>query len=118
MISPEQGNEMLAGIQAGEAAQLKRLNALTRGIARIPPDWTADEADRDGGVLYRNPADPQYDNVRIMPGDPQSSNPAQRGPYVIDQQSGRFLTKDGTRVQGGKGPEVHIPLQNYRFDPR
>lgn len=109
---------MLAGVQAGEAAQLKRLNALTRGIARIPPDWKADEADREAGVLYRNPADPKYDNVRIMPGDPQRSNPAQRDPYVIDPKSGKFLTTDGTRVQGGNRPEVHIPLQNYRFDQR
>ncbi|HXS38552.1 MAG TPA: phage portal protein [Stellaceae bacterium] len=117
-ISPEEGSDMLAGVQAGEAAQLKRLNALTRGIARIPPDWKADEADREAGVLYRNPADPKYDNVRIMPGDPQRSNPAQRDPYVIDPKSGKFLTTDGTRVQGGNRPEVHIPLQNYRFDQR
>jgi hypothetical protein len=71
--------------------------------------------DGEGGVLYPNP---QYDNIRIMPGDPQRSNPAQRSPYVIDQKSGKFLTTDGTRVQGGNRPEVHIPLQNYRFDQR
>jgi hypothetical protein len=109
---------VLAGVQAGEEARIKRFNALARGVARIPPDWIADEADKEGGVVYRNPADREYDTVRIMPGDPQSSNPGQQQPYVIDQKSGKFLTTEGARVEGSKREEVHLPLQNYRFDKR
>jgi hypothetical protein len=35
-ISPVAGDEILAGIAQGDAAQTKRFNALTRGVARIP----------------------------------------------------------------------------------
>jgi hypothetical protein len=117
-ISQAQADEMLAGIARGDAAQTKRFNALTRGVARIPSDWTADETDSEGGVYYRNPDNPKYDYVRIMPGNPQSSNPAQQNPYVIDQKSGRFLTTDGKRMEGNDDKATHIPLADYRFDKR
>ncbi|HKT18001.1 MAG TPA: phage portal protein [Stellaceae bacterium] len=119
VISQAEADRRLGLIAANDAQATARVNAALRGYVRIPKDWIATQArDEEGGVLYGNPADPQYDNVRIMPGDPQRSNPSQRSPYVIDQKSGKFLTTDGTRVQGGNRPEVHIPLQNYRFDQR
>ena len=117
-ISPEEGNQYLANADAFDVSTARSFNTLTREVAGIPRDWSADEADGEGGVRYRNPNNPEQDYVRIMPGNPQSPNPAQQNPYVIDNRNGRFLTKDGSRVQGGNREEVHIPFENYRFDKR
>ncbi|HEX3973088.1 MAG TPA: hypothetical protein VHX19_17300, partial [Stellaceae bacterium] len=119
VMTRERADELLAGIQANDAEATARLNAAVRGYVRIPDNWTATpDKDSEGGIIYRNPDNPKYDTVRIMPGDPQRSNPAQREPYVIDQQSGNFLTTDGSRVQGNYDETTHIPLQDYRFDKR
>jgi hypothetical protein len=58
------------------------------------------------------------DNIRIMPGNPLSSNPAQQDPYVIDQKEGQFLAKSGERVKRNIGEDTHIPLNDYRFGKR
>ena len=44
-----------------------------------------------------------------MPGDPESSYPAQRKPYYKIQKDGRFYDKDGNIVSG-KSAEAHIPF--------
>ena len=118
-MTRERADELLAGIQASDADAAARLNAAARGYVKIPDDWIATpDKGNEGGIVYRNPDNPNYDTVRIMPGNPQRSNPAQREPYVIDQKSGNFLTTDGSRVQNGKDPATHIPLQNYDFNKR
>lgn len=117
-LSQAEGDQLLAGIARNDAEAAARLNAALRGYAAIPEDWRATGTNRAGGVIYRNPKNPKYDTVRIMPGNPQGSNPAQRDPYVIDQKNGRYLTTRGKRVPGSSGPEIHIPLPDYRFDKR
>ncbi len=118
-MSQAEADQLLGSIEASDAQATARLNAALRDYAGIPREWTAEPTDRPDGVLYRNPDDPKYDNVRIMPGNPQSSNPGQREPYVIDQKSGRFLSRDGTRIPGKVDPEaIHIPLKDYRFEQR
>jgi hypothetical protein len=80
----------------------------------VPGDWIEQDSQKGGGKIYINPEN-NWDRIRVMPGNPNSPNPAQQGPYVIDQLNGGFLTADGTRVQGGDRPEVHIPLRDYDF---
>ena len=115
---PEEGNQYLANADAFDVGTARSFNALTREVAGVPRNWTADETDGEGGVYYRNPDNSRYDNVRIMPGNPESPFPDQQNPYVIDQKSGNYLTKDGTRVQNIKTPGTHIPLDQYHFDKR
>jgi len=60
-----------------------------------------------------------HDRVRVSPGNPNSSNPAQRDPYVRDVRDGnRWLDTSGKRIEGDKGrnsPSTHIPAKDYKF---
>jgi len=120
-MSQADADQLLAGIETSDAQAIARVNTALRIRSGIPENWTAEPAGRagsgQGGVLYRNPDD-RYDNVRIMPGNPRSSNLAQREPYVVDQKDDRFLTRDGDRVEANEDETTHIPLDDYHFDKR
>ena len=71
----------------------------------------------NGGVTFRNP-DATNESVRVMPGNPNSSNPAQQGPYVVQmtRDGNAAVAADGSRVSP-KSPEAHIPREQYRYIP-
>ncbi len=77
----------------------------------IPGDWQVMMSQKQGGVIYVNPNN-SNDQVRVMPGDPSSPYPHRQRPYVIDQNWGAFVTRDGRRIDGprpGHEPDAHIP---------
>jgi hypothetical protein len=82
----------------------------------IPDNWIASTTDKRGGTEYVNPAN-RNDRVRVMPGDPDSPHPTQRGPYVIDQNGG-YRDVNGNII-GGRRPgataAAHIPYDLFRF---
>ena len=49
-----------------------------------------------------------------MPGNPNSPNPAQQGPYIKRQKDGKFFDKDGNEVDGDSTAS-HIPLEDFDF---
>jgi len=89
------------------------------GIERppgIPDNWVTRPTNKNGGMQYINPDNPN-DRVRVMPGNPDSPNPWQQNPYVVDQ-NGSFLDVNGNAIGGtnpGGSQEAHIPYQNYKF---
>jgi RHS repeat-associated protein len=100
-----------AGYRAGTAA-----SGIGRGNARpfgIPEDYIQSPAKKGSGVQYTDPNN-NHNYVRVMSGNPNSSNPAQQNPYVKDMRSGRALDSNGNVVHQDS-PEAHIPVNNYRY---
>ncbi len=74
-------------------------------------------SDKQGGVVYFNPNN-NKDRIRVMPGDPSSPYPHRQRPYVIDQNWGATVNRDGQRIGGpkpGNEPDAHIPYDVYFF---
>jgi hypothetical protein len=86
--------------------------------AGVPEHWREQPTAGEGGRQWVNPDNPG-DRVRVMPGDPNSSNPRQREPYVRDVRNGnQWLDDKGHRVEGREGKKseaTHIPLKDYKF---
>jgi hypothetical protein len=79
-------------------------------------DWIEKPSAKGGGTEWVNPENPN-DRVRVMPGNPDSPNPSQKGPYVVDQNGG-FRDVNGDPIGGpnpGKTPEAHIPYDDFKF---
>ena len=84
--------------------------------AGIPDNWIQKPTRVPGGREYINPSNPN-DRVRVMPGDPNSPNPQQREPYVVDQNGG-FRDVNGALIPGprpGRAAAAHIPYDLFRF---
>jgi hypothetical protein len=50
-----------------------------------------------------------------MPGNPDSPNPSQQGPYFVQQRNGVTLDKNGNAVPPNSA-EAHIPEAEYEFN--
>jgi RHS repeat-associated protein len=83
--------------------------------AIVPDGWKEQPSKKGGGTVYVDPNNP-HNRVRVMPGDPNSSNPAQREPYMKVQVSGQFVDANGNQVQGSD-PEAHIPVGTEMQSP-
>lgn len=82
----------------------------------IPADCIVEISEKSGGMIYRK-IGTSIDEcvlVRVMPGNPKSSNVIQQNPYVVQRRGRDAVLKDGTLV-GRKDPNAHIPLQNFEF---
>ena len=82
-----------------------------------PQGFTTGPSQKGGGVVFRNP-DATNESVRVMPGNPNSSNPAQQEPYVVQmtRDGNAAVAADGSRVSPSS-PEAHIPREQYRYIP-
>jgi hypothetical protein len=69
----------------------------------------------DPGFRWRDPQNGN-NNVRWMPGNRGSQNPAERNPYYKQQWDGRNVDSNGNHVNPGD-PAAHIPEQDYKFVP-
>ena len=88
----------------------------TKGVTKpvgVPDTWISKPTNKGGGTRYSNPDNP-HDFVRVMPGNPNSPNPAQRQPYVIRSQNGRIVDVNGNPV-ASNDPAAHIPLSDFEF---
>jgi RHS repeat-associated protein len=94
-------NTAKAGTQAAE-----RPNGVPKGFEPSPTS-------KGGGTKYTDPANP-HNNVRDMPGNPNSPNPAQQSPYVKENVSGQPIDGAGRPVSGNS-PESHIPRDQYQY---
>src|SRR5208283_1426174 len=54
------------------------------------------------------------DLIRVMPGNPNSSFPAQQEPYTIQQRNGQAYDIFGNRVSPSD-PAAHIPSNLFRY---
>ena len=78
-----------------------------------PRHWIAKPTRKGGGIRYINPANP-HDQVRVMPGDPNSPHPVQQTPYVKRMKDGAAYDAAG-QVVDARSAEAHIPLRGFRF---
>lgn len=81
----------------------------------IPSNFKSSPTDKGGGTKYTDPNNPG-NSVRDMPGNPNSSNPAQQAPYVKQLRNGQAIDVDGNPVSG-KSPESHIPRGDFWYRP-
>ena len=81
----------------------------------IPDGWTSKQSKKGGGTIHQDPANP-HNSIRIMPGNPNSPNPSQQGPYVIYKKNGVAYDANGKPLPNADHPDAHIPLSNY--DPK
>jgi hypothetical protein len=81
----------------------------------VPENWIKSPSDKGGGTKWTNPENP-HDSVRDMPGNPNSPNPAQQDPYVVQMRDGEALDINGNPVSR-KSPEAHIPRDQFKFKP-
>jgi hypothetical protein len=70
-------------------------------------------SNKGGGERFRNPEN-KHDEVRSMPGNPNSPNPAQKNPYVTRQADGKSYNVDGKEVPRNS-PEAHIPKEQFKY---
>ena len=83
----------------------------------IPDHFTSQPSQKGGGTVYVDPVNPSYNRVRVMPGNPNSPNPAQQNPYVIDLRNGGALDANGNTLQSTSDPAAHIPQSQYQYRP-
>jgi RHS repeat-associated protein len=84
---------------------------ICREHFKIPTDWKFSPSKKGGGYRFSDPRNPN-NNIRVMPGDPNSPNTAQQQPYVKYQKAGQNYDRNGNPVQGDSAA-AHIPLQSY-----
>jgi hypothetical protein len=83
----------------------------------IPESFTSQSSQKGGGTVYVDPANPSYNRVRVMPGNPNSPNPAQQNPYVIDLRNGQAIDVNGNQLPSTSDPAAHIPQSQYQYRP-
>jgi hypothetical protein len=80
----------------------------------VPSDFVKEGPSKKGdGEVYVNPENPLGDRIRVMPGNPDSPNPAQREPYAKVTKGGKVVDANGNPVSGPRpstAPEAHISL--------
>ena len=81
----------------------------------VPSDWIHEPSDKGGGDKWINPDNP-HDYVRSMPGNPDSTYPAQQEPYTVRMNNGKALDVNGNRVNPDT-PEAHVPSGQFQFFP-
>jgi len=81
----------------------------------IPEHYTTCYSNKGCGIKYVDPKDPTNTHIRIMPGNPHSSNPAQQQNYVIDVRKGKAVMKGGG-FTSPKDPNAHIPAEEYVYE--
>ena len=77
-----------------------------------PSGWIEKVSKKGDGKVYCDPNNAQ-NNIRIMTGNPNSPNPAQRVDYVKYQKNGVFYYVNGKPLVNGRCAEAHIPLSEY-----
>ena len=80
----------------------------------LPQTFKVHFTDKGCGMMYCDPKNPDFHNIRIMPGKPHSPNPAQQGTYVKYVRDGQYRDKHNNIVSKD-APEAHIPLDDFVF---
>ena len=77
-----------------------------------PDGWVAGPYQKGNGVKYTYPNNP-HNNMRVLPGNPNSLNPAQQEPYVIYKLNGTAYDINGNPLNSANIPEAHIPTNLF-----
>ena len=87
-------------------------NGSASTVIPVPSGWTVKPSIKNGGVVYKDPTNP-HNNIRQMPGNSNSPNPAQQNPYVIYKKNGVAFDANGNPLPRATHPDAHIPVNNF-----
>ncbi len=111
-VSPGNYNQM----ETNEAGEQVRAQSQASGrTGGVPEHFVESESQKGGGVRYTNPVN-RFEVVRVMPGNPNSPNPAQQTPYVSHALNGGAFNAEGYRVEPD-ATAAHIPVEQYIYRP-
>lgn len=101
-------------LMGGGPGNITKANVETApiDIGNIPEGLTVDASDKGGGTVFKDPHNP-HNQIRVMPGDINSPDPAFRDPYVKYMRHGKFYDVDGKPLLNGKLPAAHIPINKF-----
>jgi len=82
----------------------------------IPSNSTVQISRKSGGMVYIKAGTLENECflVRVMPGNPNSPNPFQRKPYVVQRKGKEAISKSGKLIDPDL-PEAHIPIEQFEF---
>lgn len=106
------------GYKAGEYALYDILGGIVlKGVGKIfgslvEKSWVVKTSKKGGGIKIFDPKNSK-NNIRIMPGNRNSSNPSQWNPYVKYQKNGIFYDVNGNPLPNGNVIEAHIPYGSF-----
>jgi len=80
-------------------------SSVNEALSRVPANWTMAQSQSGTGVIFRDPANPAYNWVRIMAPDPNYGNT----PYLRVFRNGTYVDGAGNAVPWNS-PAGHIPL--------
>lgn len=80
--------------------------------SQVPKGWISSPSKKGGGIIYKDPNNP-HNSMRIMPGNPNSPNPAQQNPYVIYKSNGISYDVNGFPLPNAQNPNAHIPINQF-----
>lgn len=83
-----------------------------RGDKGIPKDWNLEISKNKKGVRLNKPGTSRADEVRIMPGQPDSPFKNSRKPYVTLKKNGKWRDINGNVVDL-QSEAAHIPLDKF-----
>ncbi|WP_167882024.1 polymorphic toxin-type HINT domain-containing protein [Leptospira montravelensis] len=84
---------------------------------QIPAGWLTDPSNKkNNGTRFYDPKNERGNNIRVMPGNPNSPNPAQQSPYVKWVKDGKVRDVNGNPLKDGDQPEAHIPREQFRMN--
>ena len=79
---------------------------------KSPNGWKVKPSKKGGGIVYQDPVNP-HNSMRVMPGNPNSPNPAQQNSYVVFKRNGVAHDANGVPLKSATDPAAHIPLKQF-----
>jgi hypothetical protein len=98
-----------------EMAQTSNTNNSPSKPAGIPDNWVEKPSNKGGGTVYQDPNNP-HNSIRVMPGNPNSPNPAQQKPYVIYRHNGITYDVNGLSLPNSSVVDAHIPYELFNIN--
>lgn len=114
-ISPLRGTPRSP--EAVRASDQARSQAETAFKAQtgIPQNFVSSPSTGPGGVRFTNPQN-RHEYVRVMPGNPNSPNPAQQQPYVVQTTpNGHSAVSSNGAIVPRNSEAAHVPRADFRY---
>ncbi len=89
-----------------------KVGRVAAKLVKPPKGWTSAPSKKGGGTLFKDPENP-HNNMRVMPGNPNSPNVAQQKPYVIFKKNGIAFDSNGNPLKRADDQAAHIPLDQF-----
>ena len=82
--------------------------------AGLPSSFTVHFSEKGCGMVYFDPKNLNFHDVRVMPGNLNSPHPCQQKAYIKYKKDGKYRDKNGNPVSENS-IESHIPVEEFIF---